>query len=394
MRCRITKDKCKIFLNFGKMPIANGFLKKKDFKKEFFFKLQVGFNKKISLFQLATNPKPEIMFNKNYPFYTASSKSMILHFEKFADWIKEKILKKNGGILEIGSNDGTFLKNFKKYSHIGFEPSKSVHDVAIKNKIKSINKFFNLKNIKFFIKKKSKFDVIVGSNVICHIPNQNELINCMKKIIKEDGTIIFEEPYLGSMYKKISYDQIYDEHIYMFSASSIKKIYELHNLKLVDAIPQKTHGGSMRYIIKNNLNQKVSKRLINILKEEKKNNVDKLKGCMIFKKKVENSKKKLVNKLITIRKKGYKICGYGATSKSTTILNYCKIGPRLIDCIFDTTKDKINKYTPGTHIPIINYKYFKKSSYSKIFLFAWNHKKEIFKKEKDRKNSHWFSHLN
>ena len=155
MRCRITKDKCKIFLNFGKMPIANGFLKKKDFKKEFFFKLRVGFNKKISLLQLESNPSPEKMFNKNYPFYTSSSKNMVSHFNKFAYWIKKKILKKNRKILEIGSNDGTFLTNFKKYFHMGFEPSKSVHNVAIKNKIKSVNKFFNFQNIKFLIKKKN-----------------------------------------------------------------------------------------------------------------------------------------------------------------------------------------------------------------------------------------------
>ena len=275
------------------MPIANGFLKKKDFKKEFFFKLRVGFNKKISLLQLESNPSPEKMFNKNYPFYTSSSKNMVSHFNKFAYWIKKKILKKNRKILEIGSNDGTFLTNFKKYFHMGFEPSKSVHNVAIKNKIKSVNKFFNFQNIKFLIKKKIKFDLIVGSNVICHIPNQNELIKSMKSILEENGTIIFEEPYLGSMYKKISYDQIYDEHIFMFSATSINKIYKLHGLKLVDVLPQKTHGGSMRYVIKKNNNIKISKRLKKILADEKKKNVDTLKGCYIFKKKVENSKKKI-----------------------------------------------------------------------------------------------------
>ena len=189
--------------------------------------------------------------------------------------------------------------------------------------MKSINKFFNLQNINFLIKKKIKFDIIVGSNVICHIPNQNNLIKTMLKLLKENGKIIFEEPYLGSMYKKISYDQIYDEHIYMFSATSIRKIYKLYDLNLIDAIPQKTHGGSMRYIISNNLNHKISKRLSKILSDEKKNYVDKFKGCIIFKKQVEKSKKRLLSKLHILKKRGLKICGYGATSKSTTILNYC-----------------------------------------------------------------------
>ena len=394
MKCRIDKSPCRVFLDFGKMPIANGFLKKKEFKNEYFFKLKVAFNSNLSLFQLEKNPNPKKMFNKNYPFYTSSSKFMIRHFRNFSIWIEKKFkIDKNFKILEIGSNDGTFLENFKKYYHVGIEPSKSVHSVAVKNKINSVNKFFNKSSLKKFIKKKIKFNIITGSNVICHIPDQRELIYCVKKILDKNGFFIFEEPYLGSMYKKISYDQIYDEHIYMFSASSINKIYKRYGMYLIDAIPQKTHGGSMRYVIANNFKVKQSSRLIKILKKEKRENVDNLKGCMRFKKKVENSKKKLIKKLLKMKKNNQKICGYGATSKSTTILNYCKIGSSIIDVIFDTTKDKINKFTPGMHIPVKDYKFFKKSNYRNVFLFAWNHKKEILRKEKD-KNINWFSHIN
>tara|TARA_B100000035_G_C20527668_1_gene348202 strand:- start:160 stop:504 length:345 start_codon:yes stop_codon:yes gene_type:complete len=114
----------------------------------------------------------------------------------------------------------------------------------------------------------------------------------------------------------------------------------------------------------------------------------------MFKKNVENSKEKLIKKLRKMKNKNLKICGYGATSKSTTILNYCRIGPDIIDVIFDTTKDKINKFSPGMHIPIKDYRYFNKSNYKNIFLFAWNHKKEILKKEKSRENCQWFNHLN
>ena len=393
MNCRISKKKIKTFLDLGKMPIANGFIHKKDFKKEYFFPLKVAFSKYLSLVQIVSNPPPKKMFNKNYPFYTSSSKHMIEHFKKYSDWLKKKYLKKKGNLLELGSNDGTFLENFKGYYKVGFEPSESVHKLAKSKGIKSINDFFNYKSIKPYIKKKIKFDVIVGSNVICHIPDQVNLIKNFDKIISKNGYIIFEEPYLGSMYKKVSYDQIYDEHIYMFSVSSINKIYKSFGFKLVDAIPQNTHGGSMRYIISKNSDQKISNRLKKIFKNEKKFNIDSFKGCKIFKNKVEKSKVNLINKIKKMKREGLKICGYGATSKSTTILNYCKIGPRLIDCIFDTTPDKINKYSPGMHIPIVDYKNFKKSNYKKIFLFAWNHKKEILKKEKSKKNIQWFSHL-
>ena len=393
MRCRITKEKCKIFLDLGKMPLANGFLKPKNFNNEYFFRLQVAFSKSLSLVQLVSNPKPKNMFNKNYPFYTSSSKHMMQHFKSYANWIKKKFINKNGSILELGSNDGTFLSNFKNYKSMGFEPSKSVHSVAISNNILSINKFFNYNNIKTLIKNKIKFDAIVGSNVICHIPDQNGLILSINKLLNKNGTIIFEEPYLGAMYKKTSYDQIYDEHIFMFSASSVEKIWSLHGYMLVDALPQKTHGGSMRYVLKQQGITKKSKRLIAILKKEKKFNLSNFRGCLDFKKNVENSRKKLINKINKILEKKQKICGYGATSKSTTILNYCKLNSKHIDCIFDTTPDKMNKFSPGMHIPIKSYKFFKKSKYKNVFLFAWNHKKEIMNKEKSKKNLNWFNHL-
>ena len=179
----------------------------------------------------------------------------------------------------------------------------------------------------------------------------------------------------------------------MFSATAINKIYQKHKLKLVDAIPQITHGGSMRYIIRKNLGQKISSRLKKILLSEKKNNIDSMKGCYKFKLKVEKSKARLLKKISILKKNKQSICGYGATSKSTTILNYCKINNKHIDCIYDTTPYKIGKFSPGMHIPILDYKLFKKSNYKNIFLFAWNHKKEILRKEKHLNKIKWFTHL-
>ena len=396
MKCKITNKQIKPFMSFGKMPIANGFIEKKDFESEFFFNMEIGFSEDISLLQLKEHPSPEQMFNDNYPFFTGSSEYMKLHFSKYAKFIKDNYLNNNSRIIEIGSNDGTFLKNFKdsNLEYVGFEPSSNVAEIANNNNVKTLNNFFNQDSIEQIAEFKNKTDVIYAANVICHIPNQNKLIRNVKKILKEDGVFIFEEPYLGAMYKKISYDQIYDEHIYMFSASSINKIYKKYGMTLVDAIPQKTHGGSMRYIIKKNKDLSISKRLKKIIYEERKKNIDNYKGCIKFKNQVEKSKEKLRQKILKMKMKKQKICGYGATSKSTTILNYCGINYKYIDCIFDTTPYKIGKYSPGTHIPILNYKYFGKQKYKNIFLFAWNHKQEIMKKEKKLKNINWFSHLN
>ncbi len=395
--CKITKNKNKDVINFGKMPIANGFLDKKNFKDEFFFNMTVSFSENISLIQLNDHPKPKMMFNKDYPFFTSSSEFMKIHFRDYANWIKKKYLKPGGKIIELGSNDGTFLKNFSNtnFKHVGFEPSKNVSLIAKKNKVNSLNEFFSRKNMHKAEKFIGTTDIICGANVVCHIPDLVEFIKTCDLFLNSNGKIIFEEPYLGSMYKKTSYDQIYDEHIFIFSISSVKKIFDLHGFQLIDAIKQPTHGGSMRYVLQrkrqNNLNLKVNK----LIEREKRDDIDSLKGAIDFKKNCELSKEKLIDKLYKIKKQKKTICGYAATSKSTTILNYCDIGPDIIDCIFDTTTNKIGKYSPGKHIPIIDHKYFSKNFFDYSFLFAWNHSTEIKRKEKKylKSGGKWLTHL-
>ena len=391
MKCKVTNNQLDPFMSFGKMPIANGFIEEKNFSKEFFFNMEVGFNQDLSLFQLNDHPEPNKMFNKDYPFFTGSSEYMKSHFKDYSKFV-EKYLKSNPKIIEIGSNDGTFLKNFdlQNCKIMGIEPSKSVADVAIKNNIPTLNDFFNIKNVKNLKEFLGQTDLICASNVICHIPDLKDLIGAVDLLLKKDGTFVFEEPYLGSMFEKVSYDQIYDEHIYMFSATSVSKIFNLFGFYLVDAIPQKTHGGSMRYVLrrKNKKNNNLEK----ILKYEDKNKINKIESCLKFKRNCEISRDNIIKKIVSFKNSGKSICGYAATSKSTTILNYCNLGTNYIDYICDTTKEKIGKFSPGMHIPIKDMDYFKKNMKDCIYLFAWNHKEEIFKKEKNFKGE-WFSHV-
>ena len=183
------------------------------------------------------------------------------------------------------------------------------------------------------------------------------------------------------MFEKTSYDQIYDEHIFMFSASSVSKIFEKFGFYLNDVIPQNTHGGSMRYIVSRE-KDKNSKNLSKVLTYEIENKFDQIESCIQFKKNCEISRENIINKIKKFKQIGKSICGYAATSKSTTILNYCNIGTDYIDYICDTTKEKIGKFSPGTHIPIKDMEYFRNNMRDCIYLFAWNHKDEIFNKEK------------
>ncbi len=397
MKCKVTNKKIEPFMSFGKMPIANGFIEKKDFNNEFFYNMEVGFSEDLSLLQLNDHPEPKSMFNEKYPFFTSSSNYMKVHFKEYAEWMNKKYLKSKSNLIEIGSNDGTFLKNFNNTSinAFGYEPSKNVADKAISDGIKTYNRFFNLENIELIKEYYNKIDVICASNVICHIPDLNDLVSSIDKLLTSTGVFIFEEPYMGSMFKKTSYDQIYDEHIYMFSLSSVKKIFNLYNFELVDIMPQETHGGSMRYIISRKENAQVSNQVKIELDNEKKNNYDNIKSCLEFRKNCEISKVKINVLLNKYKNEGRSICGYAATSKSTTILNYCGINQNSIDFICDTTPEKIGKYSPGTHIPIVSMSHFYNNLTDIIYLFAWNHKNEIFEKEKNKINGNitWISHV-
>ena len=392
MKCKITNKPLSPFMSFGKMPIANGFIERENISKEFFFNMEVGFNEDIFLFQLNDHPKPEKMFNKDYPFFTGSSEYMKSHFSNYAKFV-DRYLIDSSKIIEIGSNDGTFLKNFKnkRYEVLGIEPSKSVAEVSLQNNIPTINEFFNKTNVKKLYKYLGKTDLICASNVICHVPDLNNLIEAVDLLLSKNGTFVFEEPYLGSMFDKVSYDQIYDEHIFMFSALSIAKIFERFNLHLVDAFPQVTHGGSMRYIIKRD-KKDCSENLKKILDQEYQKKLNDIDSCLNFKKNCERSKENLLKKIKAFKDNGKSICGYAATSKSTTILNYCGIGTNFIDYICDTTKEKIGKLSPGMHIPIKDMNYFHKNMRDCVYLFAWNHKEEILNKEKNFKGE-WFSHV-
>ena len=385
MKCRVCNNSINPFVSFGKMPIANGFLLEKDFKDEYFFELATAFCEKCFTVQLETQPDPKLMFHENYAFFSKTSKSMQLHFQEYAEWVLAHYLKKdNSFVVELGSNDGILLENFLKIGikHLGVEPSANVAGVAIKNGVNTEVAFFDDEFANKIVKKNGNADAILAANVMCHIPNLNEIGKASKTLLKEDGVLIFEDPYLGDMVRKVSYDQIYDEHVFIFSALSVQNIFDNSGFELIDLLPQETHGGSMRYVLCKKGMRKISENVMNIIENEKKIGLDKKSTYERFRANCESSKEKFISALKKYKQDGKKVVGYGATSKSTTILNYCKIGPDLIDFISDTTPIKQNKFTPGMHIPVKPYDEFEKYNPEIAVLFAWNHRKEIESKEK------------
>jgi len=384
-KCLICREEIKPFISFGKMPLGNGFLLPEQFAEEYYFDMDAAFCSNCKMFQLVQQPDEEQMFHENYAFFSGSSVFMAKHFQKFAEDVIKNYLPDDPFVVELGSNDGIMLKNFadQKIRHLGIEPSRNVAEAAKGKGVECVTEFFTESLAEKIVREKGQADAFLAANVMCHIPYLHKVVKGIATLLKPTGIVMFEDPYLGDVLKKISYDQIYDEHTFLFSATSIQYLFGQYGMELVDIIPQKTHGGSMRYVLSNKGTRDITEAVTEQLSYEKENKFDRKDTYDNFKQNCEKSRDKLVELLKDLNTQGKRVVGYAATSKSTTILNYCGIGPELIEFISDTTPIKQGKYTPGSHIPVRPYSDFKDNYPDYAVLFAWNHAEEIMAKEQD-----------
>ena len=385
MNCRICSFKIESFMSFGKMPIANGFLLPEQVAAEYFFDLAPAFCGHCGMFQLIEQPAPEKMFHSEYAFYSSTSRYMQTHFKSFADLVMERALasRQNPFVVELGSNDGIMLKHFKDAGirHLGIEPSTNVADLARSQGITTISEFFNKELADRIVAEHGFADVVLSANVMCHIPDLSSVAAGIRRLLKPDGVLMFEDPYLGDMIAKTSYDQIYDEHVFIFSAASVSWAFGQHGLEFIDVMPQVTHGGSMRYVLAPKGSHLASPNVASLLAREREQGLDRAETYLQFKINCEASRSRLMETLERVRREGKRIVGYGATSKSTTVTNYCGITPAHLEFISDTTPIKQGKLSPGAHIPVRSYEEFVKRYPDYALLFAWNHGAEIREKE-------------
>ena len=397
--CRISGTPLTKVIDFGPQALGNGFLDPKDFSDEYFFPMVVGFSEVSMMLQLVEQPLPEKMFHENYAFFSSTSVFMRKHFKAFANQVLESEYFKGPSpfVVELGCNDGIMLENFSEQNirHLGIEPSSNVAEEANKKGIRTRTDFFDEQLAETIVREDGQADAFLAANVMCHIPDITGVVKGIKKLLKPTGVVMFEDPYLGEIIDKVSYDQIYDEHVFLFSALSIQYLFGLHDLELIDVLPQQTHGGSMRYILAHKGAYPIKPSVSALLNQEKLQGLDKLSTFVDFRKKVEESRVNLLRLLKDLKSQNKTIVGYAATSKSTTILNYCGIGPDLIDFICDTTPIKQGKFSPGMHIPIVPYEDFASKSADYAFLFAWNHTTEIMEKEKEfmASGGKWITHV-
>jgi hypothetical protein len=381
--CRICGETSLLkFLDLGKQPLANGFLTKVQFKDEQKFPLKVYFCKNCGLVQLLDVVSPKFLF-EDYAYYTArSSKALPQHFKDFAETIsREYSLKPDDLVIDIGGNDGTFLKNLD-CKVLNVEPSLPHCRVSERNKVLAFCGYFTSQTAMSIRNLYGKAKIITASNVFAHIDNLYDAMAGVRMLLEDDGVFIVEVHHFLSMFKNFDFDQIYHEHLSYFTINPLMLIGHKFGLCAfrVDKIP--IHGGSLRIYFKEK-NFPLGSSPWDIASEEFFAYANDLNALMQWSKNVENVKKGLTTLVYDLHDKGKKIAGYGAPAKGNTLLNYCKLGPEVIDYITDATPAKQGKFSPGMHIPIVSKERFHSDPPDYALLLAWNYKDEILREEED-----------
>ena len=383
MKCRFCKNQLvDVFLNLGYTPLANSYLKKTEIDKpELSFPLCAYVCKKCFLVQIDEEEKPENIFT-DYAYFSSYSKTWLKHIEEFSkEMIRRFQLNKESKVIEIASNDGYLLKNFKKKNIpiLGIEPASNVAKFAKKKGIPTVEKFFSNKTATELVKKHHSADILIAVNVLPHVPNLNDFLKGIKKILKPNGTVIVQfSAYLSKLISQREFDTIYHEHYSYFSLFTLNKIFSAHDLKIFDVDELSIHGGSLR-IYATHKKQKVivSKKIQKLIDKEKKLGLRNLATYKNFNERVISLKFDLWKFFINAQKQGKKVVCYGAPAKGNTLLNYCGIKNDLIEFTVDISPHKQGLYLPGTHIPIYNPSHIKKNKPYYVLILAWNLKKEI-----------------
>ena len=382
--CRVCDARVELFIDFGRMPLANGFLTPDQFATEYFFDLRAAYCTRCALVQLVDPPQRERMFNDRYPFFSASSTRMQAHFAALAASVMEQLRSPDPFIVEIGSNDGTLLRHVADAGirHLGIEPSESVRSAARARGVRTIGAFFDASVARQIVSEHGHADAIVAANALSHIADLHPVIDGIAALLAPAGTCVIEDPYWGDVVAGTAFDQIYDEHASYFTLSSLSYLFAQHGLAVLDAMPFDVHGGSMRYVIGRSETRPVTARATELLEREHASGVHRPATFDGFRERVLTKGAALMTLLGDYKKQGKRVVGYGATSKSTTTINFFGISTDLIEFISDTTPAKQGTFSPGAHIPVRPHGDFVASYPDRALLFPWNHAAEIITREK------------
>lgn len=386
MNCRFCNTPLKhVFIDLNNAPASNSFLTTIQLNEpETYYPLKVYTCDSCYLVQIDEYKKSDEIFNSEYVYFSSFSRSWLAHAKQYVDNITPRFnLNSSSLVVEIASNDGYLLQYFKEKQIpvLGIEPTKNTAAVAIAKGIETVTDFFGSQLANDLIKRNKGADLILGNNVLAHVPDIVDFVAGMKKMLNPNGVITMEFPHVLQLVKNNQFDTIYHEHFSYLSFYTIKQIFETQGLQMFDVEELPTHGGSLRIYAKHAENDSlpVISSVQKLIDKEIAKGINKIDYYTNFALKVEAIKLDLLSFLITQKSAGKKILAYGAAAKGNTLLNFCGIKNDLIDFVVDANPAKQNKFLPGSHIPVVNESIIKELKPEYVIIFPWNIKDEVEK---------------
>lgn len=370
------------FVDLGFAPPSNAYLKKEDLvKPELYYPLNVKVCNECWLVQTEDYTEAESLFNSTYAYFSSTSIGWLKHAQDFCNLVQQRFkLNEDSFVIEVASNDGYLLKNFKELGIpcLGIEPTESTAKAAEEIGIRVIKEFFGMELGSQLASKKMKADLVIGNNVYAHVPDINNFTEGLKEVLKDEGVVTLEFPHLMKLIKHNQFDTIYHEHFSYLSLYTVQKIFHEAGLRIFDVEKISTHGGSLRiYGCHDNSSRPTLKSVEEILMQEEAEELRNLSTYQNFQEKVAIVKSNLLEFLLKTKKENKKVVAYGAAAKGNTLLNFSGVTKDFLPVVFDAAVSKQNMFLPGSHIPIKPSKDIIKFKPDFVIILPWNIKEEI-----------------
>jgi hypothetical protein len=385
MHCRFCKTELEhVFIDLVNSPASNSFLIKEQLNEpEIFYPLKVYTCYNCFLVQIDEFKKSDAIFSNEYVYFSSFSTTWLKHARDYTDMMINRFgFDATSQIIEIASNDGYLLQYFKERNIpvLGIEPTANTAEVAMGRGIRTVIDFFGAELASRLVNNwEVKADLLLGNNVLAHVPDIVDFVKGMKIILASTGVITMEFPHLMQLVDNTQFDTIYHEHFSYLSFYTVKQIFESEGLELFDVDEIPTHGGSLRIYAKHKENSQkpISSNVTDLLKKEADKGMTTLGYYHNFQEKALQVKLSLISFLIEQKRAGKKIAAYGAAAKGNTLLNYCGVKNDLIEYVADANPHKQNKWLPASHIPVVNEAYLKANRPDYVIILPWNLKSEI-----------------
>ena len=369
------------FVDLGSSPLANAYLTADDLQgPETFYPLRVYVCEQCFLVQLPAAVTPEELFSK-YAYLSSYSDSWLQHAKEYVQLITARFgFDSSSKVVEIASNDGYLLRYFKeaRVPVLGIEPAKNAAEAAEAAGIRTIVRFFGLATATELEAAGEAADLIVANNVLAHVPRLNDFVSGLRALLRPDGVATLEFPHLSRLIEKTEFDTIYHEHVSYFSLLAVERVFAQNGLTIFDVEELPTHGGSLRiYACRSDEGRPVEPTVVEVGRREEKEGLHQLGTYELFSERVSAVKRSLLEFLVSAKRDGKAVVGYGAPAKGNTLLNYCGIRGDFVDYVVDRSPLKQGLFLPGTHIPIFDPARVAETRPDYLLILPWNLQDEV-----------------